>query len=354
MRKHSKKRSHKAGMAPGSLVYIGDREKTASAIELIDYDTEQFRRGYIPVEECAAYRDTPTVSWINVEGVQDVAVLEQLGEDFHLHPLTLEDILNTDQRPKMEEYDEYLFIVIKMLRLSENRVDLVTEQVSIILGEHFVISFQDDISGDVFESLRERLKAAKGRIRNVRTDYLCYSLIDAVVDNYFLILETIGERIETLEAELIADPEPATLESIHHVKRELIYLRRSVWPLREVISALQREDTPLISAATGVFLRDVYDHTIQIIDTVETHRDILSGMIDMYMSSISNRMNEVMKVLTIIATVFIPLTFIAGVYGMNFDYMPELRMPWAYPVLWILMIAVAGGMFLYFRRKKWI
>jgi magnesium transporter len=355
VKKFIRKRSEKAGLSPGSLVYIGPRKQQPLTLEAITYSPATIEKVQIKPEDCAGYKTPAGIAWINIDGISDVSALEQVGKTFDLHPLTLEDVLNTEQRPKLEEYDSYLFIVLKMLRPGATPLDeIIHEQVSFILYQNLLLTFQEDIQGDVFTPVRERLQNAKGRIRTLGADYLCYALIDAVVDNYFSILENFGERIEDLEEDLITNPSSETLSIIHHMKRELIYLRKSVWPLREVIAGLQRLETPLMSKGTGIFLRDVYDHTIQVIDTIETYRDMLSGMIDVYMSSISNRMNEIMKVLTIISTVFIPLTFLAGVYGMNFKYMPELEMRWTYPALWVFMLAVAGGMFLFFRKKKWL
>jgi magnesium transporter len=261
--------------------------------------------------------------------------------------------MNTGQRPKMEDFGDYLFIVLKMLHYDEKKDETKTEQVSLVLSSKYVLSFQED-EGDVFDSIRERIRTDRGSIRKRRADYLAYSLIDAIVDNYFMVLEKIGEKIEDIEDELIKNPTPAVLQTIHHLKRELIFLRKSVWPLREVISRLERWESPLIDKSIDIYLRDVYDHTIQVIDSLETFRDTLSGMLDIYLSSVSNRMNEVMKVLTIIATIFIPLTLIAGIYGMNFRYMPELESPWGYPMVYVVMLAVCAVMLVYFRRKKWL
>ena len=253
----------------------------------------------------------------------------------------------------MEEYEGYIFLITKMLSYDEVEDKLRTEQFSLILGPNYIITFQEEV-GDVFEMVRERLRKGKGRIRKLPPDYLAYALIDAVVDHYFLVLEKIGERVESLEEELVTNPNPETLQTIHHLKRELIFLRKSVWPMRELIGGLERGESSLVGEKTTVFLRDVYDHTIQVIDTVETLRDIVSGMLDVYLSSLSNKMNEVMKVLTIIATIFIPLTFIAGIYGMNFEFMPELKWHWGYPIVWVIIIAIAVIMLFYFRRKRWL
>jgi magnesium transporter len=289
-----------------------------------------------------------------VDHIDDVKMVEGLGECYGLHPLVLEDIMNTDQRPKIEDYGEYAFIVLKMLHYQERSGQIEPEQISLILGQNFVFSFQEGKTGDVFGPIRDRIRNGKGRVRKMGADYLVYSLVDAVVDNYFVILEKLGERVEFLEEELVAQPTPRTLKEIHSLKREMIFLRKALWPLREVIGVLERGESPLIRESTRIYLRDVYDHTIQVIDTIETIRDMVSGMLDIYLSSISNRLNAVMKVLTIIATVFMPLTFLAGLYGMNFKHMPELEWPWGYPMVLMIMLAVASSMLIYFKKKKWL
>jgi magnesium transporter len=348
------KTSHKAGRPPGTLVHIGEAPAAPVNIRVMDYDPEHLKEETIAtLEECRVYRQSPTVSWINLNGVHNLELLGKIGAEFDLHSLVMEDIVNTEHRPKFEDFDSYLFLVLKMLHLDESATGIRTEQVSLILAPGLVLSFQER-EGDVFEGVRERLRSNKGRLRKMGADYLAYALLDAVVDSYFGILEQIGDQIEQLEDELVLQPSPETLGKIHHFKREMILLRKAVWPLREMIGGLQRSESPLIAEQTGIFLRDVYDHTIQIIDTVETFRDVLSGLLDLYLSNVSNRMNEVMKVLTVIATVFIPLGFIAGVYGMNFDFMPELHWRWSYPLLWMVMLAVAGGMYGYFRKKRWL
>ena len=349
-----KKRSKKAGLPPGSLVHIGERKAEELKITIIDYDEAHFQeRPLGSIDECFVFKDQPTVSWINIEGLHDVQVLERLGECYGIHPLVLEDILNTDQRPKMEDYGEYLYVVLKMLDGSQKNEVINTEQVSLILGSNFVFSFQE-AGGDVFDPIRERIRNNKGRIRKMGADYLAYTLLDAIVDNYFIVLEKMGEKIEVLEEKLVTVSTPETFGVIHHLKSELIFLRKAVWPLREVIGGLERGESPFMSESTRIFLRDVYDHTIQVIDTVETYRDMVSGMLDIYLSSVSNRLNAVMKVLTIITTIFMPLTFIAGIYGMNFKYMPELEWPWSYPIILLLMFGVGLFMLLYFKMRKWL
>lgn len=354
MPKLTKKRSKKAGLPPGTLIHIGEKKTEKVNISIIDYDeTHFFEKAAATVEECFPYKDKPTVTWINVEGVHQVEILKKLGDHFGIHPLIQEDILNTDQRPKMENFDDYMYIVLKMLFYDHKQNEIITEQVSVILGPNFVISFQE-FEGDIFNPLRDRIRGNKGRFRKMGADFLAYTLLDAIVDNYFIILETIDEKIELLEEDLINHPTSETLRVIYKLKRDMILLRKSVWPLREVISGLEREETPLIKESTEIYLRDVYDHTIQAIDTLETFRDMVSGMVEIYLTSISNRLNTVMKVLTIIATIFMPLTFIAGIYGMNFRYMPELGWRWGYPVIWIVMIAISISMLFYFKKKKWL
>lgn len=353
-RKHVQRRSSKAGLPPGTLVYTGEQQVESVRMTVIDYDEQHVQEKHLTsIEECFPFRAAPTVTWVNIDGLHDVSVIEKLGKAFELHPLLLEDILSTAQRPKFEDYEQSIFLVLKMLRFGDDHQAVETEQVSLIVGPHFVLSFQERV-GDVFDFVRERIRNSKGRIRKLGPDYLAYSLADAIVDSYFVVLEKLGEKIEDLEDDLVSDPNQKTLRQIHSLKREMITLRRSIWPLRELLSGLQRSESPLIAESTSVYLRDVYDHTIQIIDTIESFRDMVSGMLDIYLSSISNRMNAVMKVLTIIATLFIPLTFIAGVYGMNFEQMPELEWRYGYAAVWTVMIVVASIMLVYFRRKKWL
>ncbi len=343
----------KIGAPPGTLIHVGERKAERTRIRLIDYNAETLiEKDLERLDPEPERRQDASVHWLNIDGIHDVSVIEAAGRRFAIHPLVQEDILNTGQRPKLEDYENYLFLVVKMLQ-SDPSGGLRTEQISLVLGPDYVLSFQE-LEGDVFDRIRERLRTGKGRIRRMGADYLAYALLDAIIDSYFLILEDLGDRIEALEEELIVHPTPPTLRKIHQFKREMIHLRKSIWPLREVLGALQRQEAPLVQESTQVYLRDVYDHTIQIVDTVETYRDIIAGMLDLYLSSLSHRMNEVMKVLTIIATIFIPLTFIAGVYGMNFDYMPELHWKWSYPILWGLMLLTFFGMLWYFRRKKWL
>jgi magnesium transporter len=360
MRRPIKKISKKSGLRPGTIVYVGKERTEKVTIDVIDYDkTELTEKKITKIEECFPFKDIPTITWININGNHDVETIEKLGKHFDIHPLTLEDIANTGHRPKIEITDDYVFIVLKMLYNDETSGNHMSEQVSIIFGRNFVISFQEK-EGDVFNAVRERIRKTIPRVRFLGPDYLAYALIDAVVDNYFLVLETIGEEIESMEDELVANPEPEDLETLHDLKREMIYIRKAVWPLREVIGGLDRLESDLIHDYTGMYLRDLYEHTIQVIDTVETYRDMVSGLLDIYLSSISNKMNQVMKVLTIIATIFIPLSFLAGVYGMNFDTsaspfnLPELGMRYGYIGFWAVALIVGIGLLIFFRRKRWL
>ncbi|MBU0477013.1 magnesium/cobalt transporter CorA [bacterium] len=349
-----KRVSKTAGLVPGELVHVGERKVGKVEISALDYDDKNFYEKEITnIEETFPFKDTPTVTWVNINGLHELDIIEKIGNNFEMHPLTLEDIVNTSQRPKYEDFDKYIFIVFKMLMFDDLKKEIISEQVSLIFGSNFVISFQEK-EGDVFDPVRQRIRNDKGRIRKMGADYLAYSLLDAVVDNYFSILERLGEKIEEIEEELVTNPTPQTLKAIHNLKRDTIFLRKSVWPLREVTSGLERSESKLIKKGTHIFFRDVYDHTIQAIDTIETFRDMVSGIFDIYLSSVSNRMNEIMKVLTIFAAIFIPLTFIAGVYGMNFEFMPELKMKWGYFTLLGFMAVVGFGMLFYFRRKKWM
>ncbi len=348
-----KRSEKKAGLPPGTPIYVGEASEEPVRITAIAYDEHQLsEQQLVDTEPGLPARETPTVSWINVDGLQDVAPIETIAERFGLHPLALEDIVHTDQRPKAEEYDGSLFIVLRMLSYNEAAQAVDDEQVSVMLGPGWVLSFQER-AGDVFDGVRDRIRHHKGRIRRAGADYLAYCLIDAIVDQYFVVLERLGGRVEALDAEMLERPDPELLAEIRELKRELLYLRRSIWPLRELLSDLQRQGSSLFEEQTLLYLRDVYDHTIQVIDTVETYRDLTSGLLDVYLSAASHRMNEVMKVLTMIATIFIPLSFVAGLYGMNFAYMPELSWRYGYFAVLGVMAAIAAGMVVYFKRKHW-
>lgn len=344
----------KVATAPGTLEYAGPIRQEDIRIELVDYTADVVdERELETIEQTFEYRDTDHVSWINIDGLHDTELMRTLGDHFGLHPLVLEDIVNAHQRPKVEDYDGYMFVVARMLYSQDGEDELRSEQMSFVLGPRWLLSFQE-VHGDVFANVRERIRAGRGRVRKAGVDYLLYALIDAIVDHYFVVLDTFGERIEQLEEDVNDEPTPETLQRIHDTRREMIHLRKAVWPMRELLSSLLRTESELIRDETDVFLRDVYDHTIQAIDAIESFRDMLSSLQDLYLSSISNKMNDVMKVLTIIATIFVPLTFVAGIYGMNFDTLPELHWKWSYLVFWVVILTMGGGMLSFFRRKGWL
>lgn len=353
MTRHNRKTSRKAGMPPGSLIHIGERKTHSPQITVFTYNATAFTENQpSSLPKALALCKTGRCCWLNLDGLHQTELLDGLGQDFAIHALTLEDVLNTNQRPKLEIFDRYLFVVLRMVTLDADQ-HLQTEQISLILAAHCLLSFQEH-PGDVFEPVRQRLRSGAGRLRQTGSDYLAYALIDALVDNYFAVLEVLGEKLENLEDEVITDPSPASLQRIHAVKRDLIYLRKQVWPMRELMNGLLKGDSALIEAETRVFLRDVYDHTIQIMDTIESYRDLAAGILDLYLSGSSQRLNEIMKVLTMIATVFIPLTFVAGIYGMNFSYMPELEWRWGYFGILGLMLFIALLLLLFFKRKRWL
>lgn len=317
--RYLKKRNQKSGLPPGSLVHVGKKRSDSVQITLFNYDKDFFEEKKIDqIENCLKYRDSETITWINIDSVSNPQLIEKIGNYFQIHPLVLEDVMNTGQRPKMEVFDNYLYFVFKMLHFDNKTKEIQTEQISIILTKTLVISFQE-CPGDIFNNIRDRIRNNRGYIRKMGADYLAYTLFDAIVDHYFIIMESLGEIIEETEEMIVDKPIPTTLKYIHQLKGEIIYLRKSIWPMRELVNGLFREDTELISNGTIIYFKDVYDHIIQVIDTIESYRDVISGMFDIYMSSVSNKTNEVMKVLTIFASIFIPLTFVAGIYGMNFN-----------------------------------
>jgi magnesium transporter len=351
-----KRHVSRPGTSPGTLQAPAGHPAHPTTVSVIAYDPDAVVETTVrSAEELAPYCDRPGVTWIDIVGLADVGLIDRIGALFGLHPLALEDVVHVGQRPKAEDYGNHFYIVMKELHAT---ADLEVEQISLFFGARCVITVQER-PGDVFDPVRERIRKGRPRIRGAGGDYLAYALIDALVDQYFPLLEAFGERLEDLEEELIEDPTPATLQEIHRARRELLLLRRAAWPQREVINAIERDDSGLVRKETRLFLRDCYDHTIQALDIIETYRELAAGMLDVYLSSISNRMNEVMKVLTIMATIFIPLTFIAGVYGMNFDpraspwNMPELEWAWGYPAALVAMAAVGLAMVVWFRRKGW-
>ena len=344
-------RKHVPGTAPATLVPRGDKEPV---ISFIQYDADGFEEQRVAsIDAVFACRDTDKISWINIEGLGDIEVLQELGVHFGLHPLALEDVLHVGQRPKVEAYADHLFFVGQIPYLIDSgRIEF--EQISIFFSGNFLISIQDDPDKDVFEPLRERLRKGRGFARTRGHDYLAYAMLDAIVDHFFPVLEPLGEDIEDLEDELLEHPTRECLVKLHELKRLLLQLRRNAWPMREVISALSRDESGLVAHETTIFLRDCYDHTIQIMDVIESYRDLTSGMLDIYLSTLGMRTNEIMRVLTVVSTIFIPLTFIAGVYGMNFEFMPELKSHYGYPLCIATMLTAAIGMLAAFRYKKWI
>lgn len=354
MARYMKGISKKRGLKPGSLVHIGKSTGKNSKINIMDYNGDVFdEKNLKSIEECFKYKNSDSITWINVDGLEDMMLYEKFGREFGIHPLVMEDILNTNQRPKIEEFDNYIYIVLKMIYYSKNTP--VVEQVSLICMKNAVITFQEqELKGDVFDNLRNRIRTEGNKIRSASTDYLTYAIIDSIVDNYFVALEKFEDRIENFEEKLLKNPTNEVFTEIYNMKREMIFIRKSVWPFREVINVLQRGETKFIGADTSVYFKDVYDHTIQVIDSIELFRDIIEGMLDTYLSSVSNKMNEVMKFLTIFSTIFIPLSFLVGVYGMNFDNMPELKWHYAYQALWVVMIGIVVSMLIYFKKKKWL
>jgi magnesium transporter len=347
------KQSAKSGLPPGRVVYIGNKANVPVHITVFDYDESGLQEHRITdVKDCAVFKSTKTCSWINVDGIHKTQIIEELGQLYNIHPLVLEDVVNTQQRPKMEVYDDYVFIVFKMLDYDYATNEVKIEQISLILGPNYVLSFQENV-GDVFETIRNRIRNTQSRIRKLGPDYLVYALLDRVVDNYFIVMEKLGEQLEDFEDEAFNNPGSHIAERLNKLRRETIYIRKAVWPLREMVNHMTNDDIKPFQHANTIYFRDLYDHTVQVLDTIETYRDVLSGIMDVYLSNLSFKMNEVMKVLTIISTIFIPLTFIAGVYGMNFRVMPELEYEYGYYIIMAFMAVVAIAMIIYFRIKKW-
>ncbi len=340
------------GLPPGTLVYNGKITSERVKITLIEYnETEFFEREFYDLSECMNHVKTGMVKWLNVEGIHRTELIEALGKHFELHPLTQEDIVHIDQRPKFEEYENYALAIMKMITFDGH---IHAEQLSLVLVGDTVISFQEPFGGDVFDVIRTRLRQSKGRVRKLGSDYLFYCLIDAVVDSYFTIIEKIGDSVEEIEEEIMNNESKQSLKKLYELKREVIFLRKQIWPMRDLINNMIRSESDFITDNTHIFLRDLLDHSTRIIDTVETYRDLLSGIMDVYLSNASNRMNEIMKFLTIMSSIFIPVTFVAGVYGMNFEHMPELKSPIGYGVVWLIMIIMMVGQLIFFRKKKWL
>lgn len=346
--------ARKTGMNPGSLIYTGRKKTARVKINLIQYNKENFSEKIVSeINHCVPISETFTVSWIDIKALNDLRTIEMTGKLFDIHNLVLEDILNTDQRPKIEFFDKHIFVVLKMLSYNDREDRIDSEQISIVVGRNYVITFQEN-DDDIFDHLRERIRKNMGYIRNFGADYLAYSLMDTIVDYYYIMLEKIGQKIEEIEEQLLHEPKTELLNQIYILKRENLILRKSVWPLREVISKLDRVETPFIHKSTIPFIRDLQDHTTIVVETVESYTETISNLIELYLTIGNNRLNEVMKILTIISTIFIPLTFIVGIYGMNFEYMPELKWKWGYFLVLAVMACIGTGMIIYFLRKKWL
>ena len=341
------------GLPPGSPVYVGNREPTETSLSIIGYDPiGSWIKTAETVEDLLSYRNEAGITWINVNGLDDIDSIVKLAKTYQIHNLTLEDILNTEHRPKVEEFEDYIFIIAKDITWDAEKGPEY-EQISIILTKNTVITFQEH-KGDCFDSIRKRIEINAGRIRKMGSDYLAYTLLDSMVDEYFKTLDQLGQRLDDFENQAVDETGRQFLKRLQSIKQQVLALRRIIWPLRESISTLQRLDTELISEELHPFLKDLYDNILQIDETIENYRELIVSIMEVNLSSVSNRMNEVMKVLTIISTIFIPLTFVVGVYGMNFRYMPELEQPLGYPLVWAVMVLIALGMIAFFKRRHWL
>ncbi|MDG1477661.1 MAG: magnesium/cobalt transporter CorA [Vicingaceae bacterium] len=346
--------SQKSGLPPGALIHIGNKKTEQIKLSKFTYNENDFEEiVFKSSKNIETSINNDIVTWINLDGIHNTKVIENIGQYFNLHGLLLEDILNTNHRPKAEYFEDHMIFSLKMLGVNETGDNIISEQVSIVLGKNYLISFQEQ-EGDLFEPIRDRIRTKKGKIRLKKSDYLFYALTDTIVDNYYLIIENFSERVEKLEEKVLTSPDENTLREIQELKKQLSTLRKAVYPLREAVSTILKDEEDFFHNDNSIYLRDVYDHIIHILDSLESQRDVVAGLKDLYMSELSNRMNSTMKVLTIIATIFIPLTFIAGIYGMNFDHMPELHYRWGYPAIWALMILITIGMIIYFKKKKWL
>jgi len=354
MARFLKKRIKNKGEVPGTPVFVGEQKLEKCKIRLIDYDQKNLEELELPtIGPAAKYLDSNTVSWINIDGLHDMDIMTKVGELFQLHPITLEDITNTDQRPKLVDYDEYLYIVLKMLFYDEKKQEIVAEQLSMVIGPNYLLTFQERI-GDVFEPVRQRIRKQKGRVRNFGPDYLAYILLDTIIDNYFYLIEALGDNIEDLEVELIDDSSPEKLSKLNFYKRELSYIRKSVFPAKDTISHLLRLDSELIGEEIKHFLKDLEDLAIQVNEALEVYRELLTDLLNVYHTNMGSKLNEIIKVLTIFSVLFIPLTFFAGIYGTNFEYLPELHFRYSYFIFWGVLLLIAVSMLYYFKRKKWL
>ncbi|MBK7092644.1 MAG: magnesium/cobalt transporter CorA [bacterium] len=359
-KKPSSRISNKLGKMPGSLIYVGVERRDPVTIDVLQYSNDQHQEyRAASIDDIVVPADQSHMAWINIEGVHDISIIEGIGQKFGIHPLMLEDIVNTNKRPKFEDMGEYMVTMLKMLYIKPGTDEILAEQVSLVIGKNYVISFQE-VEGDVFEPIRDRIRRTIPRQKFLGADYLAHALIDAVVDHYFIVMESIGDKVEAAQDHLIKNPKPDNLNTIYSLKRKLIDLRRCIWPLREVLGAFERCESPLIHDYTRLYMRDLYEHVVQVADTVETNREMVSGLLEIYLTSLSNRTNEIMRLLTVISTIFIPLTFLAGVYGMNFDTnagplsMPELGLPLGYIGFWLLSLLIVGGLLWFFKRRKWL
>ena len=354
MARFLKKKDETIGQVPGELVFVGEQKVAEATVRVIDYDQKKLSDQQLSdIKDGLAYKETATVTWININGLHDTNLIHDLGRGFGLHALVLEDIVNTGQRPRMEEYDNYLFFVLKMMRYDEETRKVRSEQLSMVLGKTFLLTFQEQ-PGDVFEPIRDRIRKQKGRIRRVGIDYLAYALLDTIIDNYLLIIERMGEEIEEIEDQILDNPTQEVLSAINAYKREMNYLRKTIRPAREFILQLSRLDSELIQETSLPFFKDLLDLANQSVDVIDSYREMLSDHLNIYDSRVSNRLNEIMKVLTIFSAIFIPLTFIAGIYGTNFDNVPELHFRYSYFIMWGVMVIVVLFMLRFFRRKKWL
>lgn len=345
----------KSGLPPGTLVHIGEKHEAECRISIIQYNADTLLHHEISsISELASLQNSGMITWINVDGLSDTHIVETIGQELNIHPLVLEDILSTHQRPKLEEYENYLYLVIKGIDVNLGKdFSLEYEQISILLLANHVITFKEK-ADDTFKPIHSHLQNRNGRLRQLGSDYLAYVILDTIVDEYFVVEDNLDDIIDPLEDNILFNSSKEMLKTVQQIRRGLISMKRNISPLRELLATIQRTDTPLLQEKTLCYYGDVYDHVLRVTDALESYRERISAMHDIYLSSISNKLNETMKVLTIFASIFIPLTFIAGVYGMNFEYMPELKWRWAYPALWVIFITIGMGLLIFFKKKRWL
>ncbi len=354
MPKFIKKYSKKVGLPPGSLVHIGEKHSDISKITVVDYSKDHYEeKNVTALEDCRSYLEKNSTTWLRLTGIHDTQLVQSIGSLCNLHQLVLEDILHTNQRPKVEFYKEYVFIVLWLIYYNEDNDSTKYEQLSLVVGKNFVITFEEREHG-LFDTIKERIEHSQWREKDLGSDYLAYALVDVIVDNYFLVLESKSNKIEEIEQSFFDDTSAASARSLYKQKANMIFLKKSIWPLREVVSTLLRNDSTIIKESTLPYLRDLNDHTVQIIEIIESIQDLLTSMLNIYQSAVSNKMNTIMKVLTVITTIFVPLTLITGIYGMNFKYMPELEWKYGYLTVLAIMGSIIFGMLVYFKRKKWL